>query len=86
MRNGVLRAIVIGVIMGLWFDSMMLGIVIGMAFVTNILSALLAGIFIPVILDKLKTDHALSSSVILTLVTVVVGFVAFLGLGTLFLI
>ncbi|MCF7498207.1 magnesium transporter [Vibrio sp. L5-1] len=84
--NGVLWAIVIGVITGLWFDSMMLGIVIGMAIVTNTISASLAGIFIPVILDKLKTDPALSGSVILTPVTDVFGFVAFLGLGTLFLI
>jgi magnesium transporter len=84
--NGVLWAIVIGVITGLWFDSLMLGIVIGLAIVTNIISAALAGIFIPVILDKLKIDPALSGSVILTTVTDVVGFVAFLGLGTLFLL
>ncbi|MFT5236181.1 MAG: magnesium transporter [Shewanella sp.] len=86
MLNGVLWAIVIGVITGLWFSSMMLGIVIGLAIVTNIISAALAGIFIPVILDKLKIDPALSGSVILTTVTDVVGFVAFLGLGTLFLL
>lgn len=84
--NGVLWAIVIGVITGFWFDSMMLGLVIGMAIVTNIISAALAGIFIPVILDKLKIDPALSGSVILTTVTDIVGFVAFLGLGTLFLL
>lgn len=84
--NGVLWAIVIGLITGFWFDSMMLGLVIGMAIVTNIISAAIAGIFIPVILDKLKIDPALSGSVILTTVTDIVGFVAFLGLGTLFLL
>lgn len=84
--NGVLWAGVIGVITGFWFDSMMLGLVIGMAIVTNIICAALAGIFIPVILDKLKIDPALSGAVILTTVTDIVGFVAFLGLGTLFLL
>jgi magnesium transporter len=84
--NGILWAIVIGLITGFWFNSMMLGVVIGLAIVTNIISAALAGIFIPVILDKLKIDPALSGSVILTTVTDVVGFVAFLGLGTIFLL
>ncbi len=84
--NGLLWALVIGAITGFWFNSMMLGLVIGMAIVTNIISAALAGIFVPVILDKLKIDPALSGSVILTTVTDVVGFVAFLGLGTLFLL
>jgi magnesium transporter len=46
----------------------------------------LAGVFVPVILDKYKIDPALSGSVILTTVTDIVGFVAFLGLGTIFLI
>ena len=38
------------------------------------------------LLEKLKIDPALSGSVILTTVTDVVGFVAFLGLGTLLLV
>jgi magnesium transporter len=84
--NGVLWAIVIGAITGFWFDSMMLGLVISMAIVTNIISAAVAGVFIPVILVKLKIDPALSGSVILTTVTDIVGFVAFLGLGTMVLL
>uniref|UniRef100_UPI00046FBEF8 magnesium transporter n=1 Tax=Salinivibrio socompensis TaxID=1510206 RepID=UPI00046FBEF8 len=84
--NGVLWAVVIGIIAGYWFDSWSLGAVIGSAIVANIISAALAGIFIPVLLDKLKIDPALSGSVILTTVTDIVGFVAFLGLGTLFLL
>lgn len=84
--NGLLWALVIGVITGFWFNSMMLGLVIGLAIVVNIICAALAGIFVPVLLDKLKIDPALSGSVILTTVTDVVGFVAFLGLGTLFLL
>jgi magnesium transporter len=65
---------------------MMLGLVISMAIVANIISAALAGVFIPVILVRFKIDPALSGSVILTTVTDIVGFVAFLGLGTLFLL
>ncbi|MFT5879762.1 MAG: magnesium transporter [Moritella sp.] len=84
--NGILWALVIGIITGFWFDSMMLGLVIGLAIVVNIISAALAGIFVPVILNKLKIDPALSGSVILTTVTDIVGFVAFLGLGTLLLL
>jgi magnesium transporter len=84
--NGILWALVIGIITGFWFDSMMLGLVIGLAIVVNIISAALAGIFVPVMLDKLKIDPALSGSVILTTVTDIVGFVAFLGLGTLLLL
>ncbi|OOF11030.1 MULTISPECIES: magnesium transporter [unclassified Salinivibrio] len=86
LLNGVLWAIVIGLIAGYWFNSWGLGMVIGAAIIANIISAALAGIFLPVILDKLKIDPALSGSVILTTVTDIVGFVAFLGLGTLFLL
>lgn len=86
MLNGVLWAIVIGLIAFFWFDSIALGIVISLAIIANIISAALAGIFVPVILDKFKIDPALSGSVILTTVTDIVGFVAFLGLGTLLLL
>jgi magnesium transporter len=65
---------------------MMIGAVIAIAILINICSAALAGVFIPTLLDKLKIDPALSGSVILTTVTDIVGFVAFLGLGSLFLI
>lgn len=84
--NGILWALVIGVIAQVWFDSFMLGIVIAAAVVVNIISAALSGVVIPVLLDRFKIDPALSGSVILTTVTDVVGFVAFLGLGTLFLL
>jgi len=84
--NGVIWAIVIGVVAYFWFTDAMLGIVICLAILLNIVAAALAGVFVPVILDKLEIDPALSGSVILTTVTDIVGFVAFLGLGTLFLL
>lgn len=84
--NGVLWAIVIGIVASIWFDSSAIGLVIGLAIVINIAAAALSGVLIPVLLEKLKIDPALSGSVILTTVTDVVGFVAFLGLGTLVLL
>ncbi|MCW8357212.1 MAG: magnesium transporter [Marinomonas sp.] len=84
--NGILWAIVIGVVTLWWFESPMLGAVIGLAIIVNIIMAALSGVLIPVLLDKLRIDPALSGSVILTTVTDIAGFVAFLGLGTLLLL
>ncbi|HEC59324.1 hypothetical protein LCGC14_0686960 [marine sediment metagenome] len=84
--NGVLWAIVIGVITSIWFDSMNIGLVIAAAIVLNIISAAFAGVLVPIVLDKFDIDPALSGSVILTTVTDVVGFVVFLSLGTMFLL
>lgn len=84
--NGVIWAIAIGAVAVIWFGNPMLGVVIGLAILLNIIAAATAGIFVPVLLDKYKIDPALSGSVILTTVTDIVGFVAFLGLGTLFLL
>ncbi|WP_412971702.1 magnesium transporter [Glaciecola sp. MF2-115] len=84
--NGVIWALVIGAVAYAWFSDPLLGAVIAIAIFLNIVAAAFAGVFVPVILDKLKIDPALSGSVILTTVTDIVGFVAFLGLGTLFLL
>ncbi|BFM50834.1 magnesium transporter [Marinomonas sp. THO17] len=84
--NGIVWAIIIGIISYWWFSNPMLGAVIAMAIIINILMAALSGVLIPVLLDKLRIDPALSGSVILTTVTDVAGFVAFLGLGTLLLL
>ncbi|MFT4939884.1 MAG: magnesium transporter [Paraglaciecola sp.] len=84
--NGVIWAIVIGIVSYVWFADYLLGVVISVAILFNIVAAACAGVFVPVILEKLKIDPALSGAVILTTVTDIVGFVAFLGLGTLFLI
>ena len=78
--NGVIWAFVIGAVAMLWFGNTWLGLVIGLAILFNIIAAAIAGIF-----EKFNIDPALSGSVILTTVTDIVGFVAFLGLGTLLL-
>ncbi|WP_018984436.1 magnesium transporter [Salinimonas chungwhensis] len=84
--NGVIWAVVIGIVAYFWFTDVLIGVVICLAILFNIVAAAIAGVFVPVILDKLKIDPALSGSVILTTVTDIVGFVAFLGLGTLLLL
>jgi magnesium transporter len=84
--NGAVWAVVIGVVAYFWFSNPMLGLVIALAILVNIVVAAIAGVTLPVILNKLKIDPALAGSVILTTVTDIVGFVAFLGLGTLLLL
>ncbi len=84
--NGVLWSVVIAIITYIWFGDWLIGGIIGAAIVINIVIAAVSGVYIPRWLDKLNIDPALSGSVILTTVTDVVGFFAFLGLGSLFLL
>jgi magnesium transporter len=69
-----------------WFNSVSLGVLIGTAIVINLIAAALAGVTIPLALKRVGIDPALSGSVLLTTVTDVVGFMAFLGFATLFII
>ncbi len=84
--NGFIFACVIGVVAGLWFQNPMLGGVIAAAMIINLTVAGLGGAAIPIILNKYGADPAISSSVFLTTLTDVIGFLAFLGLATLFLV
>ncbi|MEW5681371.1 MAG: magnesium transporter [Pseudomonadota bacterium] len=84
--NGVLWAFVIAVTTYFWFGDWIIGGIIGMAIIINIVVAAIAGVLIPIWLEKMDIDPALSGSVILTTVTDVIGFFAFLGLGSLFLL
>ncbi|MFT5758327.1 MAG: magnesium transporter [Alteromonadaceae bacterium] len=84
--NGFLWATVIGIITFYWFDNPMLSVTICIAILGNILVASLSGVWVPWILNKFNIDPALSGAVILTTVTDIFGFVAFLGCGTLLLL
>ena len=86
LLNGMAFAVLMGLIAYFWFGSGRLGLVIGAAMVINLLAAALAGIFIPLILSRYKFDPAVSSTVFVTTVTDVVGFFAFLGLATVWLV
>ena len=84
--NGVGFAIIMGVIAALWFDSQTLGFVIASAMIINLFFAGFCGAAIPIFLNKIGSDPALSSTVLLTTITDIVGFFAFLGLASIFLI
>jgi magnesium transporter len=84
--NGLIWAIAISLVTMAWFSSVALGLLIGAAIVINLVAAALAGVTIPIALKQFGIDPALSGSVLLTTVTDVVGFVAFLGFATLFIV
>ena len=84
--NGIAWAMVVALISAFWFQNPNIGYIIGAALVINLLCAALAGLAIPFILTHLKIDPAHAGTVILTTVTDVVGFLVFLGLGTVFLL
>ncbi len=84
--NGILFAIIMGMIASVWFDKAMLGVVIALSMLINLLSAGFFGSVVPLMLKKLDLDPAIGSTVILTTVTDVVGFFSFLGLATIILL
>jgi magnesium transporter len=79
--NGILFAIIAGALAGMWFQDPLIGAVIAGAMIVNMIVAGFFGVAIPVVLDRLKIDPAVASSVLLTTVTDVIGFFAFLGLA-----
>lgn len=84
--NGLLWALVVAVIAGFWFQNAGIGFLLGAAMVINLIIAAVAGASIPLVLQRIGIDPALAGGVLLTTVTDVVGFMAFLGLATMFLI
>ena len=84
--NGVIFAVVMGIVGIVWFGSPMLGAVIAVAMVINMVVAGFAGTGIPVVLEKMGVDPALASGAFVTTVTDVVGFFAFLGLAAMWLL
>ena len=81
--NGIIFAIITAVIVQLWFKQNDLSIIIAASMVLNMIVAGLCGILIPVTLKKMNVDPALASSVFVTTVTDVIGFLSFLGIGSL---
>ncbi len=83
--NGMLFAAIVGSVTLVWFGSMPLALVIAAAMIINMVAAGLAGILIPLLLDRMNVDPAIASSVFVSTVTDVVGFLAFLGLAAIWL-
>lgn len=82
--TGTVTGVVTGVIAYLWFGNPALGVVVTLAMIVNLCCAGLAGGAIPILLRSMGFDPAQCSSIILTTVTDVVGFFAFLGFAVLF--
>ena len=82
--NGLIWALVMALVTTYWFDDSTLGLIIAFAIIVNLLTAGIAGASLPLLLERLKIDPALAGGVILTTVTDVVGFWAFLGLAAYF--
>lgn len=86
MSNGLVWALVVGLIAHIWFGDAMITLVITLAIFINMSLANVSGVLIPLVLKRLQIDPALSGAVILTTVTDVVGFLSFLGLATLIIL
>jgi magnesium transporter len=84
LSNGLLWALVIALVTYAWFRDVNLSIIIGLAIIINLVVAAVAGAFLPVVLKRMNIDAALAGSVVLTTITDVVGFFAFLGLAAVF--
>jgi len=82
--NGLLWAAVIAVVATIWFQDSNIGIIIALAIVINLVAGAIAGTLLPIGLKSMGIDPALAGSVLLTTITDVVGFFAFLGLATIF--
>ena len=83
MINGIVWAAALGVFAVFCFDDVALGWIIAVAMILNMIAAPLVGAFLPLLLKKVNVDPALAGTVLLTTITDIVGFVAFLGLASL---
>ena len=83
--NGIIFAIISSLIVHIWFNDYILSLIISISMILTMIVAGLFGILIPVTLKKLNVDPAISSSVFVTTITDVIGFVSFLGVGAYYL-
>ena len=82
--NGIIFAIISALIVQLWFKDVKLSLIISISMVLNMIVAGLFGILVPVALKRMKIDPAIASSVFVTTITDVIGFLSFLGIGAYF--
>ena len=82
--NGIIFAIISAVVVQFWFNDTTLSLIISISMVLNMIVAGLFGILVPVSLKKMNIDPAISSSVFVTTITDVIGFLSFLGIGAYF--
>ena len=85
INSGIWALVVAGIALA-WFGNTDIALIIAAAITINLLAATFSGALLPLLLDRIGIDPALAGGVILTTVTDVVGFLAFLGLATIFLL
>lgn len=84
--NSLVWSVVVAVFTFLWFNEWRIGAVIAAAMTINLTIAAAAGFTIPLTLKRMKIDPAIAGGVVLTTITDVAGYMAFLGLGAAFLL
>jgi magnesium transporter len=83
--NGIIFAVISALVVQFWFQDNILSIIISISMVLTMVIAGLFGILVPFTLKKMNIDPAIASSVFVTTITDVIGFVSFLGVGAYFL-
>jgi len=83
--NGIIFAIISSLIVQLWFQDSQLSLIISISMILTMIIAGLFGILVPVSLKKMNIDPAIASSVFVTTITDVIGFLSFLGLASIYL-
>ena len=83
--NGIIFAIISALVVQVWFQDSLLSLIISMSMIVTMIVAGLFGILVPITLKKMDIDPAIASSVFVTTITDVIGFVSFLGVSAYFL-
>ena len=82
--NGIIFAIISAIIVQIWFNDIQLSLIISISMILNMIVAGLFGILVPISLKRFNIDPAIASSVFVTTITDVIGFLSFLGIGAYF--
>jgi magnesium transporter len=83
--NGIIFAIISALVVQIWFNDSLLSMIISISMIVTMVVAGLFGILVPITLKKMAIDPAIASSVFVTTITDVIGFVSFLGVSAYFL-
>ena len=84
--NAILLSVVVGFIAYFWFKDVSIGLIIGSALIINLLIATIVGCAVPLLLKRFNIDPALAGPVVVMTFTDIMGFLVFLGLGTIYLL
>ena len=82
--NGFIFAVISAAVVQFWFNDYTLSLIISISMILNMIVAGLFGILVPISLKKFNIDPAIASSVFVTTITDVIGFLSFLGIGAYF--